>query len=288
MRVSHFPLYILVLVCVGQGCSQSTPPADPSVMGRGSSGSMTLATTTSAQDSGLLDALLPAFEQQSGIHVKVVAVGSGQALELGRRGDADLLLTHSPDDEMKFVEAGWGRNRRRLMHNDFIIVGPADDPAGIKLAKSAAEALRAIAEKSCVFVSRGDESGTHKKELAVWKAAGINPEGSWYISSGTGMALSLRMAHEKHGYVLSDRGTYLALNAEIELVVDFEGDPVLRNMYSVMEVNPARHPHVKSSEAMLLAGFLLSQPGQEIIRSFGTEKYGQPLFIPDASEVDSK
>jgi tungstate transport system substrate-binding protein len=288
MRVNHFRVLILALLCVWQGCTRSTPSDDPSATGRGTSKSMTLATTTSAQDSGLLDVMLPAFEKQSGIQVKVVAVGSGQALELGRRGDADLLLTHSPSDEEKFVEAGWGRNRRPLMHNDFIIAGPADDPAGIKQAKSAVEALRAIAEKSCVFVSRGDESGTHKKELTLWKTAGIDPEGSWYISSGTGMALSLRMAHEKHGYILTDRGTYLSLNAELELVVEFEGDPLLRNLYSVMEVNPARHPHVKSSEAMLLAEFFLSQSGQEIIRTFGTETYGQPLFVPDAGMVESK
>lgn len=288
MQVCHFRVLVLALLCVWQGCVRSTPSDDPSKTGSAASRSMTLATTTSAQDSGLLDVLLPAFETQSGIQVKVVAVGSGQALELGRRGDADLLLTHSPSDEEKFVEAGWGRNRRSLMHNDFIVAGPADDPAGIQQAKSAVDSLRAIAEKSCVFVSRGDESGTHKKELAIWKAAGINPEGSWYISSGTGMAQSLRMAHEKHGYILTDRGTYLSLKAELELVIDFEGDPLLRNLYSVMEVNPARHPHVKSTEAMKLAEFLLSKSGQEIIRSFGTEKYGQPLFIPDASDVETK
>lgn len=288
MRETYFRLLILVLVCAWQGCSRSTAPGDRAAAGGGAPAAITLATTTSAQDSGLLDVLLPAFEKQSGIRVKVVAVGSGQALELGRRGDADLLLTHSPSDEEKFVEAGWGRNRRPLMHNDFVVAGPADDPAGIKQAKTVVEALRAIAEKACVFVSRGDESGTHKKELAIWKAAGIHPEGNWYISSGTGMALSLRMAHEKHGYVLTDRGTYLALKAELELVVDFEGDPMLRNMYSVMEVNPVRHPHVKNTEAKLLADFFLSKSGQEIIRSFGAEKYGQPLFVPDSGEVELK
>ena len=152
-------------------------------------------------------------------------------LSRSRRGDADLLLTHSPDDEKKFIEEGWGLNRRPLMHNDFVIAGPVEDPAGIKQTKTAVDALRAIAEKQCVFVSRGDESGTHKKELAVWKSAGIKPEGSWYVSAGTGMALSLRMAHEKRGYILADRGTYLALKNEIELVVDFEGDPILLNKY---------------------------------------------------------
>ncbi len=288
MRQSRWWIFILAVVGLVQGCAKSTPPADKSEAVSTPPKSMTLATTTSAQDSGLLDVLLPAFEQQSGIQVKVVAVGSGQALELGRRGDADLLLTHSPDDEKKFIEEGWGLNRRPLMHNDFVIAGPAEDPAGIKQTKTAADALRAIAEKQCVFVSRGDESGTHKKELAVWKAAGIKPEGNWYVSSGTGMALSLRMAHEKRGYILADRGTYLALKNEIELVVDFEGDPILLNKYSVMEVNPARHPHVRHAEAKLFAEFLVSMPGQEIIRTFGSEKYGQPLFVPDAEEAVPK
>lgn len=288
MSLCRWRLLVLAVVGFVQGCGKSTPSIEPSTVAPTASKSMTLATTTSAQDSGLLDVLLPAFEKQSEIQVKVVAVGSGQALELGRRGDADILLTHSPDDEKKFVEEGWGQNRRPLMHNDFVIAGPAEDPAGIKQAKTAADALRSIAEKQSVFVSRGDESGTHKKELFLWKTAGLQPEGSWYISSGTGMALSLRVAHEKRGYILTDRGTYLALNAEVELVVDFEGDPVLRNMYSVMEVSPAKHPHVRSSEAAALAEFFVSKSGQEIIRSFGTEKYGQPLFIPDAGEAELK
>lgn len=279
-------LVSLGLVC---GCSGTVPPetspetpTSPAVL------AITLATTTSARDSGLLNVLLPVFERQDGIQVKVVAVGSGQALELGRRGDADLLLTHSPDDEKKFVEDGWGLNRRPLMHNDFIIVGPADDPAGIKSSKTAADALRTIAEKQGVFVSRGDESGTHKKEQAVWKAAGIKPQGDWYVSSGTGMALSLRMAHEKRGYILTDRGTFLSTGKEIDLVIDYEGDPLLLNKYSVMVVNPARHPHVHNAEAMKCADFLVSPTGQGIIRTFGVEKYGQPLFVPDAGDSGSR
>ncbi len=277
-------LWLLTLGLVG-GCAKSLPP-EVSVP-TGAAPSITLATTTSAQDSGLLDVLLSDFEKQSGIKVKVIAVGSGQALELGRRGDADLLLTHSPEDEKKFVQEGWGLSCRPLMHNDFIIAGPVGDPAGIHSSKKVVDALRRIAEKRCVFISRGDESGTHKKELTLWKACGVHPEGTWYVSSGTGMALSLRMAHEKRGYVMTDRGTYLSHKNEVDLEICFEGDELLLNKYSLMLVNPGRHAHVHHSEAVMFADYLFSPQGQELIRTFGIDQHGEPLFVPETIEIPS-
>lgn len=261
-----------LIPCLAAGCGHvwPQPPA------------ITLATTTSTEDSGLLDVLIPAFERESGIKINVVAVGSGQALELGRRGDADVLLTHSPDAEKAFMDEGWGGVRRAVMHNDFVIAGPASDPAGIKKARTAARAFKLIAGAKSAFVSRGDESGTHQKEKSVWKEAGVDPDAAWYISAGTGMAAALRMAHEKKAYILCDRATYLALNSEVELVVLLEGDPGLLNHYAVITVNAAKHSHVRSDEASRFADFLVSPNGQRMIGDFGVERYGQPLFVPDA------
>lgn len=256
------------------GCSPSQPrPA-----------AITLATTTSTQDSGLLDELVPAFEQEFGIKVKVVAVGSGQALELGRRGDADVLLTHAPAAEKKFMAEGWGHERQAVMYNDFVIVGPANDPGQVKQHTTTAAAFRAIYAGAQSFVSRADESGTHKMELTIWQAADIEPRGDWYIKAGTGMAPALRMANEKTAYVLADRATYLALRKELELVVLLQGDPQLINHYSVITVNQAKHPHVHEIEAQAFARFLLSEQGQNLISSFGKQKFGEPLFMPAASE----
>lgn len=246
---------------------------------------ITLATTTSTQDSGLLEVLVPAFQRQTGIKVKVVAVGSGQALELGRRGDADVVLSHSPDAEKRFIEEGWGTERLAVMHNDFIIVGPADDPAGIKGKTTAVDAFKSIADNRLPFVSRGDESGTHQMERTIWKEAGVDPKGGWYIRAGTSMAQALRMANEKIAYLLCDRSTYLALKKELELVVLLEGDDRLLNRYSVITVNKARHPHVHHEEANRFARFLLSPEGQKMIGAFGVDRFGQPLFVPDA-ELD--
>ena len=274
--MARIPRFIFWLVpCLAAGCGQDRPQPP----------AITLATTTSTQDSGLLDVLIPAFERESGIKINVVAVGSGQALELGRRGDADVLLTHSPDAEKAFMDEGWGGVRRAVMHNDFVIAGPASDPAGIKKARKAARAFEWIAGAKGAFVSRGDESGTHQKEKSVWKESGVDPDGAWYVSAGTGMAAALRMAHEKKAYILCDRATYLALNREVELVVLLEGDDQLLNRYSVITINPAKHSHVHADEARRFADFLVSPNGQRMIGDFGVERFGRPLFVPDAQNV---
>ena len=210
--------------------------------------SIILATTTSAQDSGLLDALLPVFEKKTGYFVKTIAVGSGQAMAMGQKGEADVMLVHSPAAEKKFVEEGYGVNRRLIMHNDFIIVGPPGDPAKIKGIKSTPEAFKKIAAADKLFLSRGDNSGTHAKEKDVWKAAGINPEKEkWYQQTGLGMGQTLNVAAEKKGYTLADRGTYLALQKNLGLSILVEGDAVLLNIYHVIEVNPAKWPKVNAA-----------------------------------------
>ncbi|MCX5906648.1 MAG: substrate-binding domain-containing protein, partial [Deltaproteobacteria bacterium] len=204
-----------------------------------------LATTTSTQDSGLLDVLIPIFEKQTGYFVKTIAVGSGQAMAMGQKGEADVLLVHSPDAEKKFVAEGYGINRQVVMHNDFIIVGPAEDPAGLKGMKSASQAFKKMASAGALFVSRGDKSGTHSKELAIWKSAGVNPEKEkWYQQTGLGMGQTLNVAAEKKGQTLADRGTYLALKKNLHLDILVEGDAILLNIYHVIEVNPAKWPKV--------------------------------------------
>jgi tungstate transport system substrate-binding protein len=242
--------------------------------------SITLATTTSAQDSGLLDVLVPKFKAETGIDVKVVAVGTGQALELARRGDADVVLTHDPAGEEVFMAEGHASRRSPLMSNDFVLVGPAADPAGVKGQTSIAEAFRRIATAGAPFISRGDESGTHQKERTIWKQAKIEPKGAWYISAGAGMAAVLRMAAEKHAYTLTDRGTFLAQRNGLDLAILSEGDPILVNPYSVMVVSADKHPGVRAKSAEKYADFLVSPDVQQLIASFGVEKYGQPLFKP--------
>jgi len=241
---------------------------------------LTLATTTSTRDSGLLDVLLPEFEKESGITVKVIAVGSGQALELGRRGDADVLLVHSPEAEQRFMAEGFGAERQSIMHNEFVLVGPSAKPAEIPEQSSITAAFRRIARSESSFVSRGDESGTHAKEKQIWSAAGVEPRGEWHIEAGSGMAEVLRMASEKQAYTLTDRGTYLAQRDKLNLVILAEGDPLLLNPYSVIVVSPAKHPQVNHAAARRFAGFLLSAQGQRVIETFGVEEFGQPLFFP--------
>ncbi len=262
------PVAALLALLVAAGCSGRAAPT------------LNLATTTSTQDSGLLDVLVPRFREQSGIEVKVVAVGTGQALELGRREDADVLLVHDPAAEQRFVAEGHGVGRRQVMCNDFVLVGPPADPAGVNGQVSAAEAFRRIAEKEAPFVSRGDESGTHVKERAVWQKAGVEPKGGWYVRAGAGMGQVLRMASEKRAYTLSDRGTFLALRGGLELAVLAEGDPLLVNQYSVIRVNPEKHPHVRKEAAEKFADFLLAPETQRLIADFGKNRYGQPLFFP--------
>jgi tungstate transport system substrate-binding protein len=248
---------------------------------------LTLATTTSTQDSGLLDVLVPMFRAQTGVEVKVVAVGTGQALQLGRRGDADVLLVHDPTAEEAFMREGHGVLRRAVMYNDFVVVGPPADPAGIKGQKSTSEAFACIARAAVPFVSRGDESGTHQKERAIWRQARIEPHGDWYIQAAAGMGQVLRMADQKRAYTLTDRGTFLAQRQGLDLVVLAEGDPVLANPYHVIVVSPAKHPGVHQAPAQKFADFLLTPATQKAIANFGTDRYGQPLFFvgtPGAAE----
>ncbi len=245
-----------------------------------------LATTTSTQDSGLLDHLIPIFEKKTGYFVKTIAVGSGQAITMGQRGEADVLLTHSPEAEKKFVREGFGVNRRLVMHNDFIIVGTPEDPARIRGMKSAIESFKRIAQAKSLFLSRGDHSGTHTKEKEVWNLAGIKPEGErWYQQTGLGMGQTLNVTAEKKGYTLTDRGTYLALKKNLPLDILVEGDRILLNSYHVIEVNPTKWPKVNTAGAKAFADFMISKETQEIIRTFGVDKFGSPLFFPDAGKI---
>lgn len=248
-----------------------------------------LATTTSTQDSGLLDVLIPIFEKNTGYFVKTIAVGSGQAMAMGQKGEADVLLVHSSEAEKKFITEGYGINRRLVMHNDFIIVGHPGDPAKIKGLKSSSEAFKKIASTNALFLSRGDNSGTHAKEKAIWKAAGINPEGGkWYQQTGLGMGQTLGVAAEKKGYTLADRGTYLALKKNLGLDILVEGDAILLNIYHVIEVNPAKWPKVNSAGAKAFADFMVAKETQDIIKTFGVDKFGSPLFFPDAGKKEEE
>ena len=239
-----------------------------------------LATTTSTENSGLLGSLLPTFEEAFHLEVDVVAVGSGQALKLAENGDADVVLSHAPVLEEAFVASGFGVNRRGVMYNDFVIVGPPGDPAGIRGAKSAVEALRTIAAKQAPFLSRGDESGTHVKEKELWAAAGITPSGAWYRSAGVGMGQLLQMADETGAYTLTDRGTYVSRKQKGDLVIVVENDPPLFNPYSIIATNPARHPTAKYIAAMQLIAWMTSPEGQRRIAAFQIE--GKSLFVPTA------
>ncbi len=260
------------------------------VVGCGGGGEeVILATTTSTYDSGLLDTLVPDFEDQTDYEVKIIAVGTGQALAMGERGDADVLLVHAPSSELELVESGAAINRQLVMHNDFVIVGSEDDPAGIEGMTSAADAFTTIYESEATFISRGDDSGTHKKEKAIWESAGLDPEGqSWYEQSGQGMGATLQIANQKDAYTLSDRGTYLAQSENLELVVLVEGDPVFFNVYHVMQVNPDKFDKVNDEGGAAFVDFMISEEVQNIIRDFGVDKFGQPLFIPDAGKDESE
>ncbi|WP_333656428.1 extracellular solute-binding protein [Dissulfurispira sp.] len=245
------------------------------------------ASTTSTQNSGLFDYILPIFEKKAGIKVDVVAVGTGAAIEIGKRGDADVVFVHAKDQELKAVEEGYFVNRHDVMYNDFIIIGPANDPLKIKGIRSAIEAFKKIAEGAYPFVSRGDKSGTHTKELSLWKKAGIEPKGQkWYLEVGQGMEKTQRIANEKRAYALTDRGTWLAAKDKdkLEMIIVIEGDPVLFNQYGVMAVNPQKNKHVKYKEAMEFINWLVSKEGQHAIASF-KDNGGHQLFIPNANRV---
>ena len=246
---------------------------------------LTLATTTSTENSGLLAYILPDFEKRFNAEVHVVAVGTGQALEIASRGDADLVLVHARSQEEVFMEAGHGLLREDVMYNDFVIIGPADDPAAISALTDATLAFTKIAEAGSIFISRGDESGTHAKELEIWEKAGLEPKGSWYISAGAGMGALLTMAQEKGAYTLTDRGTYLARTLEgLDLPILVEADPILFNPYGVIVVNPETHPEVNSELAKKFVEWLTSPETQKLIGQFGGEEFGQPLFMPDSEE----
>jgi tungstate transport system substrate-binding protein len=245
-----------------------------------------LSTTTSTQDSGLLDVLVPLFEKQTGYSVKTISVGTGQALALAARGEADVTLAHAPALEKKYVADGKMQNRRLVMYNDFLLIGPESDPAKIRGEKSVMAALERIADAGARFVSRGDKSGTHTLELALWKAAGVTPAAPWYIESGQGMGATLGIANDRQGYTLTDRATLLAFAKRVDLKPMVEGDKLLLNVYSVMEVNPANGPKVNAAGGKAFADFMLAPQTQAVIKTFGVEKYGQPLFVPIAGKKD--
>jgi len=261
--------------------STQAPSAFPTPGGKDS---LILATTTSTEDSGLLDYLLPDFENQFGVKINVIAVGSGQALKLGEDGNADVLLVHSPAAEKDFMTAGHGTRREDVMYNDFVIVGPVNDPAGIKGMTTAVDAFKKIAENQAKFISRGDKSGTNTKELAIWKAANLTPEGEWYINAGQGMGEVLTMAQEQQAYTLSDRATYLARTKQgLQLPLLVEGDKTLFNPYGVIAVSPTKNNMIQSDLANEFIDWLISVPIQEKISQFGQADFGQILFTPSSS-----
>jgi tungstate transport system substrate-binding protein len=284
---TKFILSLLILLCFVllfrtrmETIPSNLTTASPSSM---SPQRLILATTTSTRDSGLLEFILPDFEQQYRVRVDVIAVGTGQAIKLGEDGNADVLLVHDPDKEEAFMRAGHGIRREDVMYNDFIIIGPANDPAGIRGLSSAAEAFQRIAQVQATFISRGDASGTHAKEKSIWQAIGIEPKGAWYVSAGQSMGAVLTMSDEKQAYTLSDRATYLARKLQgLHLDILLEGDPVLFNPYGVIAVNPAKGPHIQAGLANAFIDWLISVPVQEKISQFGKEPFGQSLFIPDS------
>ncbi len=286
--MKRIPMYVftlflfttLVLTACGPAITPAPVPANPNLI---------LATTTSTQDSGLLDVLVPAFEAQTGFTVQVVAVGSGAALKLGEQGNADVLLVHSPTAEVTYMSNGFGSDRRLVMHNDYIIVGPTDDPAGLKSATSAVDAFQKIAASGTQFISRGDVSGTNIKELALWKSANLTPIGqAWYVETGQGMGATLTIASEKGAYTLTDRATFLANQANYHLALLFEGDDGLLNVYHVIVVNHDKWPTTNLDGAISFADYITSPAGQAVIMTFGVEKFGQQLFTPDASRTDAE
>ncbi len=241
---------------------------------------LVLATTTSVENSGLLDALIPSFEKEAKVKVDVIACGTGKAIRLAKNGDCDLILVHDPEAEERFVREGYGVNRRSIMYNDFVIAGPEDDPAKIKGMTGVIPALSAIAHKKASFISRGDDSGTHKRERGLWERAGLIPEGEWYQETGQGMGATLVIASQKQAYCLTDRATHLSCKDRLVLVTLYEKDRLLHNPYSIILVNPKKHGHIKYRRGIEFINFLISVKGQKIIREFGKEKFGEPLFHP--------
>jgi len=279
MLVTGFFLAVFISLAFSPAKSPAAEPAHRTVV---------LATTTSTQDSGLLDVLVPLFEKKTGYSVKTISVGTGQALSLAAKGEADVALVHAPTLEKKYMVEGKLLNRRLVMYNDFIILGPTDDHAKVGSTKSSAEALKLIARFGARFVSRGDNSGTHNLERSLWKEAGIDPKGPWYIESGQGMGATLGIANDRNAYILSDRATYLAFRKRVTLAVLLEGDKPLLNVYSVLEVNPANGPRINTAGGKAFADFMVSPDTQAVIRTFGVEKYGQSLFVPVAGRREEE
>lgn len=277
MRHRSLVTLLSALLLVAPAAGGAAAPARPEVI---------LATTTSTMDSGLLDVLIPMFEKETGYRVKPIAVGTGQALALAERGEADVVLAHAPAAEKRLVDAGHVLNWTLVMHNDFVLVGPPGDPAKVKGTRKTADAMRRIAEAKAIFLSRGDDSGTHKKEQELWKAAGVAPQGAWYQEAGQGMGQTLNIASEKGAYALADRGTYLSLTRNLRLGVLHEGDRPLLNVYHVMNVNPARHPKVNAEGGKAFVDFMVSPEAQATIETFGVDRYGAPLFFPDAGKSE--
>ncbi len=247
-----------------------------------------MASTTSTGDSGLMSVLIPIFEKNTGYTIKPIYVGTGAAMTMGERGEADVLLVHAPDSEVKFMQAGHGISRKLVMHNDFVIVGPAVDPAGIKGMTSALDAVKKIASGKVIFLSRGDNSGTNQLELKLWKAASINATGQgWYQSSGQGMGATLTIASEKNAYTITDRATYLATQKNLNLTILVQGDPVLLNIYHVIQINPQKSARINADGAKVFSDFMISPATQGIIKTFGVDKYGEPLFFPDADKTEA-
>jgi tungstate transport system substrate-binding protein len=279
----HALLGALVLSVVGLAVT-----ARPGLAEAPPSRTVILSTTTSTQDSGLLDVLVPLFERTSAYSVKTISVGTGQALALAARGEADVTLAHAPALEKQYLAEGKLLNRRLVMYNDFVLVGPAEDPARIQGVAQAAEALRRVAAARAPFVSRGDRSGTHLLELALWKQAGVEPKGAWYLESGQGMGQTLGLANDRRAYTLADRGTYLAFRKRIDLAVLVERDRPLLNIYAVMEVNPANGPRVNPAGGKAFADFMVAPDTQAVIRMFGVDRFGQPLFVPIAGKREDE
>lgn len=286
--MKHSPKLLLVLLLVFALVLSACAPSAPATPEAPSNPNIILATTTSTQDSGLLDVLIPVFEAESGYTVQTVAVGTGAALKMAEEGNADVLLVHAPSSEVALMEAGWGKDRFLVMHNDFVIVGPADDPAGIKGTATAVEALQKIFAAGGTFISRGDDSGTHKMELSLWGKAANDPKGAeWYVESGQGMGATLTIASEKQGYTLTDRATYLANKDNFSLEILVEGDAALLNVYHVITVNPEKWPKSNYDGALSFANFMVADETQETIGQFGVDTYGEPLFFPDADKTDA-
>jgi len=275
-------LFTILAVITASGCAANSEP-----IAKGDKNEIILATTTSTQDSGLLEFLLPEFHAENGFLVKTIAVGTGKALKMAEDGNADVLLVHAPPAEIELVENGFGIDRTLIMHNDFVIAGPSDDPGEISGMKTAIDAFERILNTGSTFVSRGDDSGTHKKELQFWKDINAQSEGENYLESGQGMAATLRIASEKGGYLLTDRATYLANQEFLDSVILVEGDPKLLNIYHAISVNPDKWPEVNYSGAQAFTSFLISENTQQLIGEFGIDQYGQPLFFPDADKTES-